>query len=223
LTTNPESGAGGLRPALVAVAVLAAAAGVWLGVDFFRAGDAPTPPANEMQAGTLLPRPKSLEPFSLTDQDGRPLGLQDLRGRWTFLSFGYTHCPDVCPTTMATFNAVEGLINAAGAGPGAGFLLVSVDPERDSPERLAQYVRYFNPRFEGATGSHEALSALTRQLGVLYARADDQNTAMGYLVDHSASILLLDPEARLAAIFSAPHDPRRMSADFALITAHHTD
>jgi protein SCO1/2 len=201
--------------------VLAAAAGVWLGVHFFGKDGGTLPPPDAMKAATLLPSAKPLTPFELKDQDGESFTLESLKGRWTFAAIGYTSCPDVCPTTMATFQALERAIGPAGDGPSADFLLVSVDPERDDPERLSRYVRWFHPRFLGATGGHDQLQALTRQLGVLYARAEPQDTAMGYLVDHSASIVLLDPEARLAAIFSGPHDIAAMAEDFATIADYH--
>ena len=202
------------------VAVLAVAAGIWFGVRFFTVEPGPAPLDLAVRSATLLPQPKPLAPFSLTDQDGRQLSLDDLRGRWTFVSFGYTSCPDICPTTMATFDALDREINPEGGQPEARFLLVSVDPERDTPERLAQYVRWFNPGFLGATGDHEQLRALSKQLGVMYARAEQQDTAMGYLVDHSGAILLLDPEGRLAAIFSAPHQVPAMAADFETISQY---
>ena len=200
------------------LALAAAAAGAWLGMDLFARPERPN--QDEMQTATLLPTPKPLAPFTLVDQDGGPYTQDDLRGRWTFVTFGYTSCPDVCPMTMATFNAVHGRLGDNEAAQQADFLLVSVDPERDDPDRLAQYVRYFNPDFLGATGSHEQLRALTAQLGVMYDRAEGQDTAMSYLVDHSASILLLDPQTRLSAIFGAPHDPQAMARDFALISGH---
>jgi protein SCO1/2 len=91
---------------------------------------------------------------------------------------------------------------------------VSVDPERDGLEHLKQYVTYFDARFVGATGSHAALQELARQVGVLYARAPGGD-ASGYLVDHSASILLTDPQGRLAALFSPPHDAAALAKDVA--------
>jgi protein SCO1/2 len=199
-----------------ALALAAAAAGVWLGVS--RLEYATPPSQDEMQSATLLPSPKPLAPFSLVNQDGEPYGRDALRGRWTFVSFGYTSCPDICPMTLASLNAVDQRLGAEGSESRADFLFVSVDPERDDPARLAQYVRYFNPRFLGATGSHDELKGLTGQLGVLYARSEEHNTASGYLMDHSASILLLDPQVRLTAIFSAPHDPGAIAADFAAIS-----
>jgi protein SCO1/2 len=221
MTEKSGEKTGFMDSALILAAILAAAAGVWLGLDFFGDGRGAVPPAEEMRTATLLPKPKPLEPFSLMDQDGKPLTLDSLKGHWTFAAIGYTSCPDVCPTTMATFNALNREISPEGKEPVADFLFISVDPERDTPERLAQYVRWFNPRFLGATGGHEQLQSLTRQLGVMYMRAEQQDTAMGYLVDHSASIVLLDPEARLTAIFSGPHDTGSMAADFETITKYY--
>ena len=207
----------------VLIAGAAVAAGLWFGVATFRGLSGSAPP--QLQAGTLLPQPRPLADFSLTDQDGRPFSLANLRGHWTFLAIGYTSCPDICPMTLATLDALEGAIakedTREGGQPRAQFLFISVDPERDTPERLAQYVRYFNPDFIGATGDDAQLRALAAQLGVLYAKVDGQDTAMGYLMDHSASILLLDPQGRLSAIFSAPHDADRMAADFISIAANH--
>ena len=197
------------------VAVLATAAGIWFGVGSVEHSTSPTRPVT-LKAGTFLPQPRVLEPFELVDQDSNPLTSDTLKGRWTFIAIGYTHCPDVCPTTLTTFDAIDGALKEGDQHP-ADFLFISIDPERDPPERLAQYVRYFNPRFLGATGSDEALKSLTKQLGILYARVDDQGSAMGYLMDHSASILLLDPQVRLAALFSPPHDPANMAEDFKTI------
>jgi len=141
-----------------------------------------------------------------------------LRGTWTFAALGYTSCPDVCPMTMATFAALQRQIGSAEGGQAPRFLLISVDPERDTPERLAQYVHHFHPGFLAATGAQPVLQALARDLGGLYVRVDDPKSALGYTVDHSAAIYLLDPDARLAAIFSTPHDPTKMARDFAALT-----
>jgi len=212
---------GGLRRFLIPVGILAAVAGVWLGVSYFDFGSGvgTALPVEKMRAGTPLPQPKVLSSFSLTDQDSRPFGLDDLKGRWSFVSIGFTSCGHVCPTNMATYEAIDRAINAADEEPTANFLFISVDPERDSPERLGRYVRRFNPRFLGATGSHDQLQSLARALGVMYARSAEQETGGTdyYRVDHSASILLLDPQARLVAVFSWPHDSAAMAADFAVM------
>jgi protein SCO1/2 len=208
------------RRTLISIVVVAVVAGVWFGMLFFGGGSGPKTDVPELVAGTLLPQPKTLDDFFLVDQDEQPLGRDTLKGRWTFLAFGYTHCPDVCPTMMATFDALEKELAGSGADPQPDFLFVSVDPERDTPERVGEYAGYFNPRIRGATAGHEVLVPLTRQLGILYQRAQDQDTAMGYMVDHSAAMLLLDPQARLSAIFAAPHNPQSMARDFRTISAH---
>ncbi len=202
----------------VAVALAAAFAGLWFGADWSaKRTSGSGAPAAQLQAGTALPQPKRLAHFALTDQDGREMTEASLRGQWTFAAIGYTTCPDVCPMTMATFVALQRQLGAAAGGQGPQFLLISVDPERDTPERLAQYVRHFHPGFLGATGSTEVLRALTRDLGGLYARVDDPKSALGYTMDHSASIYLIDPDGRLAAIFSTPHDTTMMARDFAAL------
>lgn len=204
------------------VTVLAVAAGVWLGAATFR--DAwRAEPQSALQQATLLPQPRALAPFALTDQDGKGFGNAQLLGHWTFVMFGYTSCPDVCPMTLATLAAVDRVLadQAEGEDPTAEFLFVSVDPERDNPERLGKYVRHFNPRFIGATGSDVQLRALAAQLGVMFARVEGQDTALGYLMDHTASVLLIDPSGRLSAVFSAPHDAQRIAADFLTINRNH--
>jgi protein SCO1/2 len=203
---------------LVVVLVVAVLGGMALGLLFYGGAPASKPMHVDLRAATLLPHPKPLQDFTLTDQDRRPLGRDAFIGHWTFLSFGYTHCPDICPTLLANYAALEQELAKSGAEQQPDFLFVSVDPERDTPERIGEYVRYFNPRIRGATAGHDVLQSLASQLGILYQRSDSQETAMGYLVDHSASILLLDPEARLTAIFSLPHDPKAMAEDFRTIT-----
>jgi len=208
------------RGALVFLSIVAVVAGIWLGLLYYGGGLGTKSTAMHLKAATLLPQPKPLADFTLTDQDNRPLSRDELKGRWTFVAFGYTRCPDICPTLMATFDAVQKDLAKSGRGPQPSFLFVSVDPERDTPEQLGKYVGYFNPHIRGATAGHEVLRPLTAQLGVLYQRSESKVTAMGYLVDHSASILLLDPQARLAAIFSTPHDPHAIAEDFRAITEH---
>ncbi len=202
-----------LRRALPLLAIAALSLGLWLGLQQFQARmQAPT----ALRAATVLNPPRPLQDFALLGGDGKPFTLENLRRHWTFLSIGYTHCPDVCPTTLATFDAVAKQTDSATKRP--QFLFVSVDPDRDTPEKLGQYVTYFNPDFRAATGPQDALTRFTGQLGLIYRRVDGLDTALGYLVDHSASILLVDPLGRLAAIFSVPHDPGAMAQDYITIT-----
>jgi protein SCO1/2 len=212
-----SEGSGLFRYGVFVIFAAAAIFIMWFGMDYFEQELKPSELAASLKSGTLLPQAKPLQPFFLTDQDGKPFSLASLRGHWTFLVIGYTSCPDVCPTLMATYKSIDQLITPEGARPAADFLFVSVDPGRDTPDQLRKYVRYFNPRFLAATGPDEALRALTGQLGLLYRRVEGEKTSLGYLIDHSASMLLIDPDAALSAIFSSPQDPQLVADDFATI------
>jgi len=162
-------------------------------------------------AGFVYPEPRVISPFRLAAQDGKPFDLESLKGRWTFVYFGYTYCPDVCPTTLAELARAKKLLDQAG-GP-AQYVFVSVDPLRDTPKRLAQYVAFFDPGFVGATGSDEALTALTRQIGVAYSFPEGTKGAT-YAVDHSSIVALFDPEARLHAVFTPPQEAEGIADGF---------
>ncbi len=206
---------GSILPPLLAVSALAL--GLWVGITQFH-GESLTPVP--IQSGARLNPPRALKPFSLMGADGSPFTLGDLHRHWTFLAIGYTHCPDVCPTLLATFDAIDKQTRESRQPP--RFLFISVDPERDTPEKLGEYVRYFNPDFLGATGTHENLQYLSSQLGIIYAKVEGENTSLEYLVDHSASILLIDPQGRLSALFSPPHDPSDMANDYIAISMQGT-
>jgi protein SCO1 len=166
---------------------------------------------------TLLPELRTLPPFSLLDQKGNRFDNQRLLGKWTLLDFGYTHCPDICPTNLAMLAQVSQLLNQSASKPAHQIAFVSIDPARDTPELLAEYVAYFDTDFLGITGSDEALRSLTRPLGVLYEKVETKESAMGYVMDHSASIMLLDPKGRYRALFSPPHDATIMAQDILAI------
>lgn len=200
-------------PAVALLLVAAVGAGLWFGAATRDEGARLAPP--QLSHGTAIPNPRPLADFALVDQAGSPFGVSDLKGHWTFLAIGYTSCPHICPMTMATFKSVaHRLVSRAHEQP--RFLLVSTDPQRDTPQRLAEYVHSFNPDFLGATGDEVQLRALTAQLGLVYARLEAPD-ASGDEIDHSASILLVDPQGRLAAVFSAPHDAAGLAADFQTI------
>ncbi|MEE8343094.1 MAG: SCO family protein [Gammaproteobacteria bacterium] len=171
----------------------------------------PHPP--QLKQATRLPEPLLLPSFQLVDQHGAEFTRASLRKHWSLLFFGYTHCPDVCPTTMFTLQkTARQLHNTQLFGGAVQFVLVSVDPERDTPEHLARFVSYFNKDFIGITGAPQAIDDLTRQLGIMYARPEAPSSD-NYLVDHSASILLVDPQARFYAVFSPPHLAGNLASD----------
>lgn len=179
-----------------------------------------TPGKNAAQPdipGFLWPNPKAVSAFSLEDHARRAFNQDNLRGKWTFLFFGYTYCPDVCPVTLSVLADVEKRLSKVDQlGDDTQVVFVSVDPQRDSPERLQQYVEYFSPDFIGVTGDEDRLKGLTGQMGIVYAVTDSGSNG-NYLVDHAASVLLTDPEARLVAVFGLPHDADTIANRFVSI------
>ena len=188
------------------VGILSAAAGVSLWLLLQERGQAQT------AALIVLPEPRQLSDFSLVDQDGQPFRRQDLEGRWTLVFFGFTYCPDVCPSTLYDLQTVQA---ALGGGDPARHqvLFVSVDPERDTPERIREYLGFFDPAFLGVTGTHEELEPFARQMSVAYRIEEHEPGAAQYSVDHTASILLVEPSGRLHGVFPAPHDAEAIAAD----------
>ena len=191
---------------LILIAALAAALGLWLGSRAF--APAPGPP---LSTAVLYPSPRMLPDFSLARADGGTLTLADWKGHWTVAFFGYTNCPDVCPTTLATFKQAAAKLRADGVGDRVRFDFISVDPARDTPEQLSKYVGYFSKDFVAATGTDEELTKLTRALGLVYSREPTGNG--DYNVDHSASAVIIDPEGRQIGLFRPPFDAATMAAD----------
>lgn len=154
------------------------------------------------EAYTRLEPAPALPDFELHDHNGRPFGLKQLAGKWSLVFFGYTHCPDICPTTLVVLRDVERA--AGGKANNLQYVFVSVDPDRDRPATLKTYVSYFHPDFIGATGTQTELMRLTRALGAYYEAGPSHNGS--YEVQHSAAIFLIDPDTKLRALFSGPHD-----------------
>ena len=172
----------------------------------------------ELATGTLLTPSRAMPDFSLIDQKGRPFGAADLRGRWSLLFFGYTNCPDFCPTTLTTLAAMEKNLVAAKAAVLPQVVFVSVDAKRDTPAQLAKYVPYFDPDFIGLTAADQpSIEGFAKKLGV---GVIIQPTADGnYTVDHSGAIFVLDPGGRIAAILSGPFSVGALQGDFQRIVA----
>ena len=155
---------------------------------------------------------RSISAFTLTDELGQPFNNTQLLDKWSLVFFGYTSCPDVCPTTLQNLNFIyEDLTTIAG---NSQVLLVSVDPKRDTTEKLEQYIGYFNPNFKALRAEHDVLFPFSRNLGLMYAitskeaskatSKDEVDVPAGdesYWVDHSASLVLINPAGKISAIF----------------------
>jgi protein SCO1/2 len=168
------------------------------------------------EAATVLRVPLEIPEFSLTDHRSATFDMNRLSGRWSFLFFGYTFCPSICPNTLGTLRTVSELLATSAAGSAdVQFVFVSVDPDRDTTERLAAFVPYFHPDFIGVTGSQEELENLTKALGIYHARSDETPVdARDYLVDHTSAVLLIDPRAQLHAVYSHPDEPEAIARSF---------
>jgi protein SCO1/2 len=195
-----------MRHAPVAIAILAAVA---IGVSVALHERATATPS--LRAGTALPEPRPLAAFAFTDQRGQPFSRDNLRGRWTLLFTGFTNCPDVCPLTIASMAELRRRL----AREDLQFLFVSVDPERDTPEVIGRYLAHFDPGLVGATGPRADIERFTAGLGL--AQVVNPGVGDDYTVDHSTAFVLIDPEARLAGYFSAPHVADALAADLAAL------
>ena len=179
------------------------------------------PPAPRPQtAALLLHAPKLLPDFSLTDTSGTPFTRSQLTGHWSLLYFGYTHCPDACPTTLAALDKmVQGLAKLPPAKRPQVYF-VSVDPGRDTLPLLKSYASYFNPGFTGATGSLDKLKALTTPLGADFSY-DKPDSRGNYGVIHSTAVVLVDTKAEETALYTPPLDPQSMAADYVNIIRYY--
>ncbi|MFB9848253.1 SCO family protein [Oceanisphaera arctica] len=157
---------------------------------------------NLTEAVVVYPEPRTLTPFTLTDAAGQPFTEQNLLGRWSLVFVGYTHCPDICPTTLSDLARIYPELTRL--SDKVQVVFVSADPARDTPERLKAYTAYFNPDFVAVTAEHERLTPAVQQLGLIYGIFERDETE--YLVDHSASIALVNPRGQLHASFRPGFD-----------------
>jgi protein SCO1/2 len=146
-----------------------------------------------------FPQAREIKPFTLVDHHGNDVSVENLTGDWQLMFFGFTFCPDICPTTMGVLNrAISDLKEKPQV------IMVTVDPERDTPEALARYVPSFNPDFVGYTGTFDDIVGLATNLNVAFGKVPGKEPGT-YTMDHSASIVVIDPQGRYAGFIKAPH------------------
>jgi protein SCO1 len=192
----------------VLLVALAAGLGLWAGERWFAARATAQPP---LAATALYPQPRVLPAFQLDGGDGKPLDAAALRGRWTLVFLGFTHCPDICPTTLAELGAVQKQLADLPEPQRPRLLFVSADPERDTPQLTADYVRHFSADALGATADHSRLQKFVSSLGMVYMKSEQPNG--DYTVDHSSRIAVFDPQVRLAGQIAPPLDVAKIAAD----------
>jgi protein SCO1/2 len=199
--------------------------GIWFGM-----GLESDPEIEEIDfpSATIYEIPVTLPQFTLTDHNGKKFNQWNLARKWTFMFFGYTFCPDVCPVALVDLNDIyhnlveKGDLDEKKFKVNTQVVFVTVDPGRDTVEELKEYMPHFNEAFIGVTGSKEEIDSLARPMGVAYRRVPGEDSEGDYLVDHSASFMLIDPLGRLRASFSPPHDPKQIAEDFRNIRSEYT-
>ena len=177
--------------------------------------DTSQPPVPSI-GGYVLSQPRALPAIELIDEHERRFATADFAGHWSFLYFGYTYCPDICPLTLVELARLKQLISSEQAGQRAEHYIVSVDPARDTPARLREYVAYFDADFHGLSGEPETLRALTQATETVFDVPEGQD-ADNYLVSHSSNLVVLNPRGEVQAVLTPPHEPTRLAADFAAV------
>jgi protein SCO1/2 len=171
------------------------------------------------QTATVLPEARALADVRFVDTGGMPRQLSELRGEYTLVFFGFTNCPDVCPLTLQLLAAARAEILRRAPRLAPRVLFVSVDPSRDTPERIDSYLRAFDPAFEGVTASDAELAPLLATLGVGVEK--HSHGGESYNVVHNSAIYVLDPNAEWIAVSTGPHDPVVVATDFLRIRQRH--
>jgi protein SCO1/2 len=186
--------------------------------------NSPDPFFNSLDAKTqVLLEALLLPEFSLTDHHNQAVTLMSFNRKWTFLFFGYTYCPDVCPQALTVLHQVYNNLETANDLDNTQVIFISIDPPRDTVAHLANYVSHFDKAFLGVTGDATQLATLAHALGVAYMRVPESSKGDNYLIDHSASILLVDPLGRLRASFLPPHLPDIIASDFRKIRERYAE
>lgn len=167
-------------------------------------------PAALLDAGiVLLPQNRSLPALTLTNQDGQPVAVDQLKGDWTLLFFGYTFCPDICPATLAQLRQLQGQLPEETLAR-LKVVMVSVDPHRDTPEQLSKYLNYFDAGFKGLTGEETTLQKFANSVSIPYIPADTSKE--NYTVDHSGNLVIIGPDGTQRGFIRAPINNAKLAA-----------
>jgi len=170
--------------------------------------------------GTLLDKPRQVQPFALMGVDHQPFTQVSIRNQWTMMFFGFTHCGLMCPTVMAELGKMYRLLEQQHARVLPQVVMITLDPKRDSLQRLGQYAKAFDSHFYGARGDDDAIRAMTRDLGIAYAtivRQDAKDSTKQDDIEHTGAVMLFNPQGDLVAFFTTPHHAEAIANDFLLL------
>lgn len=206
---------------LILVAAIAAGLGLWAAQVVMSPGTAPSPAAlpavepDRLKAVRLFPAPRAVPAFALQQSDDTPLVPAELQGRWTVVFLGFTHCPDVCPTTLTDLSRAQAQWDHLPEGRRPQVLFVSVDPERDTPAKTGEYAHYFHAGTLAATAPEPALETFATSLGMVYMKVPLEGG--DYTMDHSSALVVLDAQGRQVGLVRPPFVPDDIAADLALL------
>lgn len=197
---------------LIAIVVLSTAFGMWYRYNTQGIGG-----KTNLEVATVFPQPRTITPFQLKDMSGKSLNIENLKGHYSLIFFGFTHCPDLCPTTLAMLNQSYKMMENAKLKTLPQVLFISVDPERDNSKNIKTYLSSFNTAFLGATGSKKQLDKLTQEMSVIYTKVANVEDPANYMIDHSGTILIVNPEGQFYGVFTMPHDPQKIAHDMGVL------
>lgn len=202
---------------LILLVALATGAGLWA-AEYVFSGRAASGP--ELQTVRRLTTPRELPPFTLQQSDRTQLVPGELHGHWTVVFIGFTYCPDVCPTTLAELAQAQTRWAVLPESTRPRVLFVSVDPERDTIEKLGEYAHGFHKDTLAATADLPSLEAFTKSLSLVFAKVPLGNDAPAdqYTIDHSAALVVLDPQGRMAGVIQPPLQPKAIAEDLIALT-----
>ena len=208
------------RIGFILLIALAAGLGLLAAQNYF-GGSTAAPAWPQTESITLFPQARTLPDFSLRQSDGTALIAGELKGHWTLVFLGFTHCPDVCPTTLAELAQAQNQWKSMPDSVRPRVLFVSVDPERDTPTRIGEYAHAFHPDTLAATADVPALENFAKSLMFVFQKMPGKvfaSNPQDYSMDHSANIAVLDPQGRMAGFIKPPFQPSLIAADMTLLT-----
>ncbi len=202
-----------LKTLTVMLGLAALAFGFWLATNQQRNSG----PLISEEVGIVYPQAREIGEFQLVDFNGDPIDQQRFKDKWWLVYFGFTFCPDACPIALTDMKKIKEKFDQL-TREQVEFAFISVDPARDTPERLKQYTQYFDPDFFAATGQPEDLEDLATRVGVVFLVPENPENE-NYVVDHSTFMLLWNPQVNLQAIFKVPHKPEKVAEGIKKILA----
>ena len=221
--------AGNSTALFVVVALLAIIIGIYVqgrmsdsatGVDSTIASTS-TAELPKFEKTVILPTPRAIKTIAFTDHNGQAFGLERFKNQWSIVFFGFTNCPDICPSTLRILKDVKQQVSDAGHWDQYQVVMVSVDPERDTPEKLGAYVPFFDAEFIGITADVYATQEFAKSVGALFIKRENEQNDEWYDVDHSASLILINPQGEWAGAITAPHNTQQITNDLVMLADYH--